>query len=289
MSSRLPRHSAWPGHWYQSSTRALPAIIQDRTRQRRAWDLDRSKGCLGATRGPRDRRQNTLRQHLLIRVIILGLLGVDQQQVNELLWRTRALLGEGQQAFVGFLRQFEHLAHKLFLLLPWLRAPCPCRMSVVVVEQSTQSFSATNRTRILSRVVKNSCGFPFVVFQKAPEPFATLYRAFTRSILAARRKEEAVALPLMIALVMIMLNILLERMPEGSLTKQNKLGEALALDRLYPALRIGIQIGGLGRQWHARDTSIIDDPLKRWAVLAVSVVDEILPRSQEAPVDHGHI
>ena len=82
------------------SNKSLPAIIQNRLRQRRAWDLDGSKSGFGATRGPGDGRENTLRQHLLIHVIILGLLGVDQQGVNQLLWRTLALLGEGEQAFV---------------------------------------------------------------------------------------------------------------------------------------------------------------------------------------------
>jgi hypothetical protein len=71
--------------------------------QRRAWDLDWSKGRFGAIRGPWDGRENTLRQHLLIRVTILCLLGVDQQRAKQLLWRTLALLGEGEQAFVGFL------------------------------------------------------------------------------------------------------------------------------------------------------------------------------------------
>src|SRR5215470_6228049 len=100
MLSRLLRCSASPGHWYQNSRRALPAIIQNRLRQRRAWELDWRKGCFGATRGPWDGRENTLRQHLLIHVIILGLFGVDQQCVNQLLWCTLALLGEGEQAFV---------------------------------------------------------------------------------------------------------------------------------------------------------------------------------------------
>src|SRR2546430_17042202 len=119
MLSRLPRRSASPGHWYQNSRRALPAIIQNRLRQRRAWELDWSKGCFGATRGPWNGRENTLRQHLLIRVIILGLLGVDQQGVNQLLWRARALLGEGEQAFVSCFGQCEHLAHdRSFLLAP---------------------------------------------------------------------------------------------------------------------------------------------------------------------------
>jgi hypothetical protein len=42
---------------------------------------------------------------------------------------------------------------------------------------SSQSSSSSGRVAAL--VVKNSCGFTFVVFQEPPEPFATLYWAFT--------------------------------------------------------------------------------------------------------------
>ena len=51
---------------------------------------------------------------------------------------------------------------------------------------------------------KNSCGFARVVFQEPPEPFTTLNRACTLCVLADRRKEQHVALALMIPLVMIM-------------------------------------------------------------------------------------
>src|SRR5215467_1199863 len=97
MPSQLPRCSASPGHWYPSSRRALPALIQNRLRQRRAWQLDWCKGRFGTIRGPWDGRENTLRQHLLIRAIILCLLSVDQQRAQELLWRTPVLLGQGEQ------------------------------------------------------------------------------------------------------------------------------------------------------------------------------------------------
>ena len=47
-----------------------------------------------------------------------------------------------------------------------------------------------------------------VVFQESPEPFATPNRAFPFCVLADWRKEQDIALALMIALVMIMLDIL---------------------------------------------------------------------------------
>src|SRR5262245_10924806 len=110
--SQPPPHNAWPGRWCQSSTRALPSIVQDGVRQRWARDLYRSKGRFGATRGPRDGRQNALREHLLIGLVVLDLLIVNQERVNQLLQGTLALLGEDPQAFVRFLRQFKHLAHE---------------------------------------------------------------------------------------------------------------------------------------------------------------------------------
>jgi hypothetical protein len=51
---------------------------------------------------------------------------------------------------------------------------------------------------------KNSCGFTHVVFQKPSEPFATLHRALTLCVLADGRKEQHIALTLVIALMMIM-------------------------------------------------------------------------------------
>ena len=61
---------------------------------------------------------------------------------------------------------------------------------------------------------KNSCGFARVVFQEPPEPFPTLYRTLTRRVWADRRKEQDIALALMIPLVMKMRHILRQRMAE---------------------------------------------------------------------------
>src|SRR5882724_8277668 len=55
---------------------------------------------------------------------------------------------------------------------------------------------------------KNSCGFMCVVFQEPSEPFSTVNCAFTLAVLAGCRKEQDIALALMIPLVMKMLHVL---------------------------------------------------------------------------------
>ena len=52
-----------------------------------------------------------------------------------------------------------------------------------------------------------------IVFQKPSEPCTTLQHALTRHGVTDGREEQDIAL--MITLVVIMLNVLVERMPEG--------------------------------------------------------------------------
>jgi hypothetical protein len=61
---------------------------------------------------------------------------------------------------------------------------------------------------------KNSCGFTGVVFQEPPEPFTTLNGTLKGHFWADRRKEQPIALALMIPLVMKMLHVLCQRMAE---------------------------------------------------------------------------
>jgi hypothetical protein len=68
-------------------------------------------------------------------------------------------------------------------------------------------------------------------------------------LVAGGGKEQDIPLPLMIALVMIMLHILVERMLEGRFPKQDEPRETLLLDRAHPPLRIGIQIRRSRWQW----------------------------------------
>src|SRR5262249_37653776 len=87
---------------------------------------------------------------------------------------------------------------------------------------------------------KNSCGLALVVFQQPTKPLMTLPRACTYRVLADRRKEQDIALALMIALVMIMLHVFMERMPQGAFAEQHHAGQRFVFDRSYPPLRVGI-------------------------------------------------
>src|SRR6266540_1573211 len=133
------------------------------------------------------------------------------------------------------------------------------------------------------------CSLACVVSQQPAQPFTTLYGAFTLCVLADRRKEQHVALALMISLVMIMVHILLEHLPEGAFTKEHEPRHGLLLDRSYPPLRIGTEIRRPRRQWHSLHPSLIDKTLKRRVEFIVSVMDEILPRREEAPLVHSHV
>ena len=72
--------------------------------------------------------------------------------------------------------------------------------------QASYQISAGQKTHAASRVV---------VFQEPAEPFTTLHRACTLCVLADRRKEQDIALALMIPLVMKMLHILRQRMAQS--------------------------------------------------------------------------
>ena len=133
---------------------------------------------------------------------------------------------------------------------------------------------------------KNSCGLARVVFQEPAEPLTTLRRAFTLTSLAGQRKEQDILLALMITLVMIMLHIRLERMPERAFPTQDQARQALLLHRAYPALRIGVEIRRPRREGHPFHPGHVYDLLKGGAVCPVPVMDEVLPGRQATPLLH---
>src|SRR4029077_9302631 len=98
------------------------------------------------------------------------------------------------------------------------------------------------------------------------------------SIFVDRRKEQDVALALMIPLVMKMCHILRQCIAERRFPEQDKPRQTLLLDRAHPALRVGIQIRRPRRQWDSRDPSRVKDLLKSGAVFAIPIMDEVLPR-----------
>ena len=56
------------------------------------------------------------------------------------------------------------------------------------------------------------------------------------------RKQQDVALPLVLSLGMEMVDIVVQRPPQRALAKQDHLRQALLPDRSDPALRVGIQV-----------------------------------------------
>jgi len=87
---------------------------------------------------------------------------------------------------------------------------------------------------------KNSCGLAVVVLEQPAEPFATLNRAFTLLVLAGRRKEHDVALPLVWAFFMVMGDILVKGMPQRLLPKQDQPRQRFVLDGADPSFRVSI-------------------------------------------------
>jgi hypothetical protein len=69
------------------------------------------------------------------------------------------------------------------------------------------------------------------------------------------REPQDVALPLVVPLRMVMLDIFAQGPPQGALTEQNHLGQVLILHRPDPAFRIGIQVRAARRQHERFDLS----------------------------------
>src|SRR5260221_14348822 len=93
----------------------------------------------------------------------------------------------------------------------------------------------------------------------------------------------------MIPLVMIMVHILFERMPEEAFPKQDEPRQALLLDGSHSALRVGVQIWRPRWQRDARDPSRVDELLKGGAIFPIPIMDQVLPGRQEAPLLHRDI
>lgn len=74
-----------------------------------------------------------------------------------------------------------------------------------------------------------------VIAQEPTQSLATLHGPLAVDICIAREQQDVV-LPLMIALGMEMFDIFAEGAPQGALTEENDLGQALLLHRPDPAL-----------------------------------------------------
>ena len=79
----------------------------------------------------------------------------------------------------------------------------------------------------------------------------------------------------MIPLGMVMLDVLAQGWPQGALSKQNNLRQTLLLHRSHPALRIGVQIRIVSRQWERFDLTRLDDRSEGDGEFCVAIMEEI--------------
>jgi hypothetical protein len=86
-----------------------------------------------------------------------------------------------------------------------------------------------------------------VVAQETSQSLATSCRPLALSS-RRRRKQQDIALPLVVPLSMEMFDILAQCPSQRPLAEQDHPGQALFLDRPDPALRVGIKVRALGRK-----------------------------------------
>ena len=68
---------------------------------------------------------------------------------------------------------------------------------------------------------KNSCGLSLVVFEQATKPFTILNQAVIPALWPGLWQEQHIALALMIALLVVMVHILVEHVPQGVFAEQH--------------------------------------------------------------------
>ncbi len=86
------------------------------------------------------------------------------------------------------------------------------------------------------------CRFPLVVLQQAPQSFSTPHCSHVPPCLRPRRKQDPIVFALMVALLVVMYDVLLQRSPQRRFSKQDQPRQTFFFDRPHPAFRIRVQI-----------------------------------------------
>src|SRR5208282_5435659 len=87
----------------------------------------------------------------------------------------------------------------------------------------------------------------------------------------------------MIAFLLMVGEIFVERMAQGALAEENQLIEAFFLDRTHPAFGKGIEVGGLWRQLEGLNACGMEDGIEVLGEFGIAVVQE------EAGIGHGPV
>src|SRR5258706_6952671 len=107
--------------------------------------------------------------------------------------------------------------------------------------------------------------------------------------LRPRRKQDPIVFPLMVALLVVMYDMLLQRSPQRRFSKQDQPRQTFFFDRPYPAFRVRVQIRAPCWQSKRIHASRLDQFSKGLAELRISVVQQIAAASQASPLLHNQV
>src|SRR6185436_7675817 len=102
--------------------------------------------------------------------------------------------------------------------------------------------SAQDRSPGIESLGVRSRRLLMVIAQEPTQSLPALNRLPLAADIRITREQQDVTLALVIALSVIMLDVFVQRPPQGALAQEDHLGQALLLHRSDPALRIGIQV-----------------------------------------------
>ena len=128
------------------------------------------------------------------------------------------------------------------------------------------------------------CRFPLVILQQAAQSFSTPHCSPVPSCLRLRRKQDPVVFALMVALLVVMYEILLQRSPQRRFSKQDQPRQTFFFDRPHPAFCVRVQIRASRWQSKRIHVSRFHRLPKRQTKFGVTIVQQVPATFQESPV-----
>src|SRR5713101_1567926 len=155
-----------------------------------------------------------------------------------------------------------------------------------MAESCDRTSCITEKSRVELVWLKNSAASRRVAIVVAQQPTQALS---TPDLAALAPKawfgcNELVIEALMIALRMIVGQVLVDRIIQGTFTQYHHLTQGLLLDGAYKPFTVGIQIRRPGGQDERFHTAALQQPIKRLREFGVPIVDEI-SFPEEEPVE----
>ena len=96
--------------------------------------------------------------------------------------------------------------------------------------------------------------------------------------------QQLVVESLVVSLAMVVLDVLVNYLPQVAFTQQNDSVETFLLDGAHEPFRVGVQIRASRRQLDRLDTAALEDLAESTAEERISVVNQV-PRSSEKAID----